>query len=48
MTATLDPTTTASFTNGATRISDQAALLRQEWADDARWAASSAAIPRKT
>ena len=38
MTATLDPTTTATFNNGATRISDQAALLRQEWADDARWA----------
>ena len=38
MTATLDPTTTATFNNGATRISDQAALLRQEWADDPRWA----------
>src|SRR6476659_4526574 len=38
MTATLDPTTTATLTNGATRISDQAALLRQEWADDSRWA----------
>src|SRR6187200_846752 len=36
MTATLEPT--ATQTPGATRISDQAALLRQEWADDARWA----------
>src|SRR6195952_2591338 len=38
MTATLDPTTTGTFNNGSTRISDQAALLRQEWADDSRWA----------
>jgi isocitrate lyase len=38
MTATLDPTTTAPLNNGSTRISDQAALLRQEWADDSRWA----------
>ena len=36
MTATLEPTSTQ--TPAATRISDQAALLRQEWADDARWA----------
>src|SRR6476619_5902092 len=35
MTATLDPTTEGRT---ATRTSDQAALLRQEWADDARWA----------
>ena len=34
MTATLEPTSTQ--TPAATRISDQAALLRQEWADDAR------------
>ena len=39
MTATLDPTTTSAGTQGRdTRISDQAALLRQEWADDSRWA----------
>src|SRR6476660_3550812 len=35
MTATLDPTTEGRT---ATRNSDQAALLRQEWADDTRWA----------
>src|SRR6476659_6352137 len=35
MTATLDPTTEGRTT---TRTSDQAALLRHEWADDARWA----------
>jgi isocitrate lyase len=39
MTATLDPTTTSAGTQSRdTRISDQAALLRQEWADDSRWA----------
>ena len=37
MTATLDPTTTPGPAPRR-RISDQAALLRQEWADDARWA----------
>ncbi len=37
MTATLDPSTTAGTSRSASRTSDQAALLRQEWADDARW-----------
>src|SRR6476659_7224002 len=39
MTATLDATTTGNEQGRtATRNSDQAALLRQEWADDTRWA----------
>jgi isocitrate lyase len=37
MTATLDATATTEG-RAANRNSDQAALLRQEWADDARWA----------
>ena len=38
MTATLEPTTTASKApRSQSRTSDQAALLRQEWADDSRW-----------